>query len=330
MKPLFIIFTTFSIALFISCGDGNVKNKIEASGNIEAINVVVSSQVNGKVISILKDEGSRIDARDTIMIIDPSTYEMQLRAAEASLAASDAQFKLLKNGARKEDIKQVEESLKQAEVNYQTAEQDAKRYENLFQSKSITKKQYDDAVAKLEITRAQLDAAKANYNKSKNLARPEELKQAEANVNRLKANVDIAKKSLNDCYVISPSEGIIVKKFMEIGENAGMMTSLFKVSNLSLVDLIVYVSETELGKVQLNQTVDVIVDTYPDKTYQGKIIYISPEAEFTPKSIQTKDERTKLVYRVKVRISNPNYELKDGMPADASIILSQSDNNKKD
>ena len=321
MKILTLLTISVISLTLLSCGDGSNKNLIEASGNIEATNIIVSSQVNGKIISILKDEGTKVSAGDTIMIIDPSTYKMQLSGAEASLAASEAQLELLKIGSRKEDIKQSEEVLRQAEVNNQTAEQDKERFENLYQSKSITKKQYDDAVARYEITLAQLNAAKENFQKVKNIARPEEIKQAEANVNRLKANVDLTKKSLNDCYVTSPSAGIIVKKFVEAGENAGMMTSLFKVSDLSSVDLIVYVSETELGKVKLNQEVDVKVDTYPDKTYKGKVIYISPEAEFTPKSIQTKEERTKLVYSVKVRINNPDYELKDGMPADASIII---------
>ena len=100
-----------------------------------------------------------------------------------------------------------------------------------------------------------------------------------------------------------------------------MMTSLFKVSDLSSVDLVVYVSEEDLGKVQLGQTANIKTDTYKDKTYEGKVIYISPEAEFTPKNIQTKDERTKLVFAVKIKIPNPNYELKAGMPGDAEILL---------
>ncbi|MFO7526430.1 MAG: efflux RND transporter periplasmic adaptor subunit, partial [Ignavibacteriaceae bacterium] len=224
-------------------------------------------------------------------------------------------------GARQEDISQAEETLKQAEINYQSAEKDKERFENLYKSKSITKKQYDDVISKYAITSAQYNAAKENFNKIKNLARPEELKQAEANVNRVKASVELIKKNLNDCFVTSPIDGIIVKKFIEAGENAGMMSSLFKVSDLSNVDLMLYVSTTELGKVMLGQSVDVIVDTYPDRIFKGKVVYISPEAEFTPKNIQTKEERTKLVFAVKVSIENPGYELKTGMPADAVIKL---------
>ena len=100
-----------------------------------------------------------------------------------------------------------------------------------------------------------------------------------------------------------------------------MLSSLFKVSDLTKVNLIIYVSEEELGKVKLGQTADVSSDTYPDKKYEGKITYISPEAEFTPKNIQTKDERTKLVFAVKIEVKNPKFELKPGMPADAAVHL---------
>ena len=100
-----------------------------------------------------------------------------------------------------------------------------------------------------------------------------------------------------------------------------MMSSLFQVADLSSVELVIYIPETELGKVQLGQKAEISVDTYPDKTFNGKVIYISPQAEFTPKNIQTQEERTKLVFAVKIKIDNPEFELKDGMPADASIIL---------
>jgi HlyD family secretion protein len=114
MKLLLITLTIFSLLFILSCSSDNNKNKIETSGNIEATNIIVSSQVNGKVISILKDEGDKVNVGDTVMIIDPSTYKLQLSAGEASLAASQAQFELMKKGARKEDIKQSEEALKQA------------------------------------------------------------------------------------------------------------------------------------------------------------------------------------------------------------------------
>ncbi|MFO7526033.1 MAG: biotin/lipoyl-binding protein, partial [Ignavibacteriaceae bacterium] len=157
-KIIYLLLVTTSLTL-ISCGRGDDESIIEVSGNIESINVVVSSQVSGRVISILKDEGEQIFKGDTVMLIDPQTYELKLLEAESALAAVEAQYNLLKIGARQEDISQAEETLKQAEINYQSAEKDKERFENLYKSKSITKKQYDDVISKYAITSAQYNAA---------------------------------------------------------------------------------------------------------------------------------------------------------------------------
>ena len=309
------------LLIIYGCGNGNNKNKIEASGNIEATNVIVSSQVTGKVLSLLKDEGDLVNAGDTVLIIDHENSEYQFDQATAVEQAAQAQLTLLRNGAREEDIKQAQEGVKQAQVNYDMAKKDKERFDALYESKTITGKQYDDANSRFELAQAQLTSANANLEKLKDFARPEDIKQAEANVNRQKAAVNLLKKQIRDSYVQSPLNGIIVKKYFEPGETVTMLSSLFKVSDLKTVKLVIYVSEDELGKVKLGQTAEVTSDTYPNKKYEGKIVYISPEAEFTPKNIQTKDERTKLVFAVKLEVNNPNLELKAGMPADAVINI---------
>ncbi len=314
----------FILLIVYGCESGNNKNKIEASGNIEATNVTVSSQVTGKVLSLLKDEGDLVNAGDTVLIIDHENLEYQLDQALAAQEAAQAQLSLLKNGAREEDIKQAEEGVKQAQINHDMAKKDKERFDALYESKAITGKQYEDANSRFSLAQAQLASAQANLKKLKDFARPEDLKQANANLNRQKSSVDILKKQIRDSYVQSPLAGIIVKKFFEPGETVSMLSSLFKVSDLRTVKLVIYVSEEELGKVKLGQSADVSSDTYPNKKYEGKVIYISPEAEFTPKNIQTKDERTKLVYAVKIEVKNPNFELKAGMPADAVITTSSN------
>ena len=319
MKKILLIFII--CALLFGCGNNNNPNLIEASGNIEATNIIVSSKVSGQIEKIFYDEGQFVNKGDTVMQIDHETLQLQLDQAKAGVEAARAQLNLLRNGARKEDISQAEETVKQAQVNFNLAKRDKERMDNLYQSNSVSQNQYDNANAKFELTRAQLKSAEENLNKLKHFARPEEIQQAEANLDRQISVVKLLKKSINDSYVQSPINGVIVDKFFEKGETVTQMSSLFKVSDLRTVDLKIYVSEEELGKVKLEQTADVSVDAYPGKKYSGKVIYISPEAEFTPKNIQTKDERTKLVFAVKVRVDNPKYELKSGMPADAAVHI---------
>jgi membrane fusion protein YbhG len=321
MKSILKIFLALAVTYIIGCGDGNEKNTISASGTIEATNAVVSSKVTGQIIEIKHDEGSQVNEGDTVMIIDHENLEIQLQQAIAGENAADAQLKLLKEGARSEDIQQAQNTLQQAKINMDLAEQDFNRMKELYSSKTITKKQFDDAQARYELTRAQFNSAQENLKKMKNFARPEEIKQAQANLNRQLAAVNLFKKNISDSYVVSPLTGFIVQKYVEKGETVSMLSSLFKVSELRTVKLVIYISEENLGKVKLGQKADVSSDTYKDKVYNGFIIYISPEAEFTPKNIQTKDERTKLVYAVKIEIKNPDFELKPGMPADAAIHL---------
>ncbi|NWF88626.1 MAG: efflux RND transporter periplasmic adaptor subunit [Ignavibacteriaceae bacterium] len=319
MKPILLL--SMAMSVLIGCGTGDEENIISATGTIEAREVIVSSKVYGEVKKISFDEGAKVQNGDTIAIIDNETYVIQLRQAEANRIMAEAQYELLKNGARKEDITQAEELLKQAETSFRQAEIDKNRMHELYNSKSISKKQFEDSNTKYEVGLAQFNAAKENLSKMKNFARPEELKQAEARLKQSLANEELIRKNISDSYITSPINGVIVKKYVEIGENVTAMSSLFKAADLSTVELMIYVSEIQLGKVKLGQKAKITVDAFPEKSFDGSVIYISPEAEFTPKNIQTKDERTKQVFGVKIKIPNPNFELKTGMPADAEIII---------
>ncbi|MDR3666205.1 MAG: efflux RND transporter periplasmic adaptor subunit [Ignavibacteriaceae bacterium] len=321
MKLFGFIILSFISILNIGCGNDNNKNSIEATGTIETVDVVLSSKTNGEIIELRKDEGDRVKQGDTVLIIDTETLRLQLKQQEAGAAMSRAQLDLLINGARKEDISLAESSLKEAQVNYDQAKSDMDRLQKLYQTQTITKKQYDDAVSHYDITKDQLSSAKENYAKIKNYARPEEIKQAEAKLNQSLASADLIKKNMNDSYIVSPLNGIVVKKYFEVGETVSPMSSLVKISDLTNVELYIYVTELELGKIKLGQKAEVSVDAFKNKKFDGKVTYISPEAEFTPKNIQTKDERTKLVFAVKIEIPNPDFELKSGMPADARIFF---------
>jgi HlyD family secretion protein len=317
-----LIFLTLTASLFlISCSSNDDKTFIEASGTIESTNIIVSSRTAGNIQKLNFSEGAKVNAGDTILIIDHELLDIQLRQAIASKDVTDAQLKLMLSGARKEDINQAEQNLNQAKINFELADRDKMRMQNLYDSKSITQKQYEDAMARYDLMTAQYNAAQQNFNKVKKIFRQEEIDQAKANLNKSIAGVDLLKKNIRDSYVLSPINGFLVKTFIENGETVSPMSSLFKVSDLDVVELVIYVSEEELGSVKLGQKSEVTIDTYKDKIYEGKVTYISPEAEFTPKNIQTKDERTKLVFAVKIEIPNDNYDLKPGMPADAKVIL---------
>jgi HlyD family secretion protein len=321
MKLSFSLALILSLIILSSCGGKSGSDVIEESGTIETTNSIVSSQAVGPVKNILVNEGSFVKSGDTVLIIDYEKYELQLDQALAAKSAAQAQLNLIRKGAREEDILLVKEKLKQAKSNFESAQKDKMRFEKLLESQAITQKQFDDAATRFDVASSQLASAKENLNKIKNIARPEEIKQAEANFKKAQASAALIQKSIRDCFVTSPFDGYIVNQFVEKGEMLSMMSSLFKVSDLSQVELVVYVSGEDLGKVKLGQTAEVSTDSYKDKVYEGKVIYISSEAEFTPKNIQTKDERTKLVYAVKIKIPNPDFELKAGMPGDAGILL---------
>lgn len=324
MKSLQRLFYILILILFNSCGNNNDDQVLEASGTIESKEITISSKVAGEVKKLLVDEGTQVKQNDTLIIIDNEAYLIQLKQAEASRLISESQLELLKNGARKEDIVQAEELLKQSKSNYLQAENDKKRMEELFVAKSISKRQLEEISTKYEVALAQYNSAKENLMKIKNFARPEELKQAEARYKQSLANEELVRKNIRDCYIISPKDGFVVKSFVEEGENVNLLTSLVKLADLSTVELSIYMSEKQLGKIKLGQKAEIFVDAFPGKAFEGIVGFISPEAEFTPKNIQTKDERTKLVFEVEIKISNSKHELKTGMPADAKIVITEN------
>ncbi len=316
--------TNFVVAfliLAIACSQNNRQTFLEVTGTIEATEITLSAKVAGEIIAAPKDEGSPVKVGDTILLIDKTNFELQLEQAAAAEDIARANLNLLLKGARKEDIKSAEEMLRQAEESYILAKSNYERFSNLNKTSSVSLKQLEDAEYQLKIAESKFTTEKENLNKLKSFFRPEEIEQAKANLRKATSQVQLLKKYISDSYVVSPIDGIIIEKFVEFAENVFPGTPLVKISNLNKVEMRVYVPEIELGKVKLGQKVEVNTDTYPNKKYFGKVTYISSEAEFTPKNIQTKDERTKLVFEVKIEMSNENHELKPGMPADAKIIL---------
>ncbi|MBX7045718.1 MAG: efflux RND transporter periplasmic adaptor subunit [Ignavibacteria bacterium] len=305
--------------LLYGCSKKEETDTISSTGTIESVNVTVSSKVAGQISELNFKEGDKVKEGDLLLTINHDLLDIQLRQAQAGVDLAQAQYNLVKNGATKNDIRIQSDLVEQARINLDATKTERDRAENLYRENTITKQQYDNAVSRYDLSASQYQTAKDNLTKIKNIARPEDIESARANLNKAISAYDMLKQNIADCSVYAPASGIISKKFIEKGEIVNPQSSLLKISNLETVNLIIYVSETELGKVKLNETADVTVDSYKDKVYKGKVIFISPDAEFTPKNIQTKDERTKLVFGIKLEIQNPQFDLKPGMPADAKL-----------
>ena len=321
MKKINLIIILFFVMLIAGCGNNENTSYVEESGTIETTNIILSAQLGGQVTKTLNSEGDQVVKGDTLLIIDHEILSIKLKQAIAGANAAKAKLDLAVSGARSEDILLTKEQLNQAQLNYDLASSDFDRMKNLFAEQAITQKQYDDIEGRFNIAKSQLNSANENFKKIKNISRPEEITQIKASFQNSEANVELIKKQISDSHIIAPIDGFIVNRFVELGESVNYGSSLFKLSDLSLVELVVFINEENLGKVKLGQNVEITTDSYSEKVYDGKVIFISPEAEFTPKNIQTKDERTKLVFAVKIEVPNTEFELKAGMPADAKILL---------
>jgi HlyD family secretion protein len=294
-----------TLSLLYGCS-GNDSDIIEASGTIEGTDITVASEVVGKIKEVRVQEGARVQVGDTLLIIDDTDYRIQLRQAEANAAASDAQYRLALEGSRREDIVQ-------AEALYKTAEADYKRMKELLAAQTITQKQYDDAYARYV-------AAEQTYRKLARGLRKAEIDAARARRDQAAAQVEQLLKRVRDCVVLAPTNATVTHRVVEPGEFVTVGAPLLKLTNLDRVTLTIYVNEQQLARVKLRQPAEVRIDGMPDRVFQGTVTFISPTAEFTPKNVQTKEERTKLVFGVKVEVDNRDGALKPGLPADARLV----------
>jgi len=258
---------------------------IQASGVFEGQEVVVSAEVPGKVITVHHDSGDQVVKGEALIDIDATDTFLQISQARANLARAQ------------EGIVQAQTQLSLARSNYQ-------RMKAMYDSGELAETLLEQAANALELAQSGVQSA------------TEARRQAQA-------QVDIITHQLEKAKVDSPLSGQILERYVEAGELVNVGTKLFSVADLSRLWLDVYVPESKLGLVQVGQEVEITVDSFPDEVFKGKVIFINGEAEFTPKNIQTKEERSKLVYRVRLDVPNPGNKLKIGMPADADILVGE-------
>ena len=312
-------FTVTLAACLILAACSSASRAIEASGTIEATSVHVSSKSSGEILHLDAREGVTVKEGDVLAVIDHEALDIQLGQARSGVDLAKAQLDLLTNGARAEDLAQAQDALSQARETLRNAQEDFTRTESLYKVNAATKKQRDDAEFRSINAKAQASSAEQALKRLQNFARPEDVKAAVARVDQAVYSARLLEKSIQDCTVRSPTNGIVTEKLVEEGELAAPGTGLYVITDLATVKLTINVPETDLGNIRLGEQARISIDSRPGATYPGTVTYISPVAEFTPRDIQTKDERVKLVYAVRLEISNPKGIFKPGMPADATL-----------
>jgi len=332
-KIIIIVFalTFVGVGVFVYIGQNNRKSDgLFYSGTIETTQAKLSFQVPGRVAEVKVQEGQPVAKNQIIASLDRAEFESRYEQARANLDRAEktkqqlitalqiSQRTLPAEVARAQaGVNSARDSLADAEKNYQ-------RYEELFRQSVVTEKERDTL-------KLGYDVAKSRLAESESL-----LKLAEGNLGRIEAakddittagaQIDVARAALNQAAIqlgytqlISPQDGVVVSRNIEAGETVNVGREVITVADLRRVDLKIFVDETVIGRIKPGQKAAVSVDTFPGKTYEGTVSFVSPEGEFTPKIIQTQKERVKLVYLVKISIANPLYELKAGMPADARL-----------
>ncbi len=280
-------------ALFTGCG--NNEEKSDAFGNFEADPVIVSSESSGKVLQLNVEKGQEVDTGFVAAVIDSTQLYLKLKQLEAQKEAVQS---------KKQSIRAQIDVPQQQKTNLM---EDKRRVEDMLKDGAATQKQLDDITGQIAVINRQIESTQTQFTSvNKEL---DVLKTQEASTRDL----------IDRCLVKSPATGTVLETYIEQGELANPGKPLFKVANLNPLTLKVYISGAQLPQINIGNEVEVLVDKNADEkqSFKGKITWISPEAEFTPKIIQTKEERVKLVYAVKVEVPN-NGTLKIGMPGEVN------------
>jgi len=297
-------------------------NFIKVSGNIEATEVDVGFKVPGRIVSRFFEEGDWIDQGKVLAKLDDEDLRNRLEVARATLMSAQARLGKLLAGSRPEEIRQAEANLHQAQFDLKNKQTQYERMKGLYERGVISKEAFDNAETGFKVAQAAEQVATETYQLVKEGPRKEDIEDARAQADQARASVKLNETQLSYTTLYSPISGVVLVKSGEIGEVVNPGTSILTIADVENVWLKAYIPETDLSKVKWGQDVIVTTDLRPQKEYRGRISFISSQAEFTPKQIQTEKERVTLVYRIKVDISNKDRELKPGMPADGRIQLS--------
>lgn len=326
MSAVLLVVVVSGFLVWLSGRLGQTREVLATSGTIEATEVPVASEVAGKVLAVLVEEGQEVKAGDLLVQLDDEALRLQLAQAEGALKLAQARLAEAQAGPRSAQVRQAEELARQAAAALDGAQKNYEVVKQLFDQGVVPKVQMDSAATQLEAARAQAEAAQAQLDLVRQGATPEQVQQLEAAVDQAEAAVNLAKFNLERANVKAPVSGVVVRRLVEPGALVAPGAPLITLANLNDLWLRVYVPEDQLNLVKLGMPVEVKVDSFPNRKFRAQVSYISNQAEFTPRNVQTKEERATTVYAVKLRLlEGLRGELKPGMPADVTFGVSEGE-----
>jgi HlyD family secretion protein len=298
------------------------KDSLILYGNVDIRQVDLGFRVAGRLEKMVFEEGDIVKTGDTVAILDKAPYEANLAAAKAQLLQAAANFAKFKHGNRPQEIEEARANVRQLQAAYDNAVITLTRQNRQLKVDATSKQAYDDALAKKLESEAQLKSAEEALSLAEEGFRLEDIDGAQAALETAKAQLISAQINLNDTTIFSPSDGIILTRVREPGAIVDPQSIVYTLSLHKPVWVRAYVSETDLGRIKPGMQVLITTDANPDKPFKGQIGFISPQAEFTPKTVETPELRTDLVYRLRIVADDPKSELRQGMPVTIKIQLS--------
>ena len=322
-----------TIWLWKSYQRGKAETSLVLYGNVDIRQVQLAFNGNQRIANILVTEGDRVTKGQLLATLDKQRLEALVGSRKAKVAAQKQVVDRLEAGTRQEEIRkaravaekiaEAEKGKKKAEAEAKVAEITARRVRYLTKKGALSQQKLDDTIADLDAANARLKAAKEVLELAIAGPRKEDIAEAKATLRAYEQDLALARRELADADLIAPLDGVIENRILQPGDMASPETPVFTIAITDPLWVRAYVSETDLGKIRLGMKAEVTTDSYPGKHYEGWVGFISPTAEFTPKTVETREVRTKLVYQVRVFVHNPQGELRLGMPAVVTIPLNQ-------
>src|SRR5690606_12877098 len=317
------------VALVYGLGPGNDDGEIVLHGNVDIRQVELPFAESERIAEVLVREGDRVKAGQVLARLDTARLVPRVQQAEARVAAQEQALLRLRNGTRPEEIEQARAALAAARAEAENARSQYERLQGISESsngRAVSKQDLDAAAAALRMTQARVDSQHKALELALAGPRAEDIAQAEAQLAAAQAELALLERQLADADLVSPTDAVVRNRLMEPGEFATPQRPVFSLAITNPKWVRAYASEIALGRLQLGMPASVTVDSFPNDPVQGSLGFISSVAEFTPKTVQTEELRTSLVYEVRVFVEDPEDRLHLGMPATVRFDVAQESN----